>query len=71
MVVGLTSNSNNIHGFVDDNINPYKSMMVVAITINHNYSDKGSRNIFLSKKIKLDYISSEVGYDSIIEWLKV
>ena len=34
MMIGSTSSSSNLHGVVDDNINPYRSMIMDAIEMN-------------------------------------
>ena len=33
-MVGLTSSSSNVHGVVDDNSNPYKSMVMDVMRMN-------------------------------------
>ena len=48
-MVGSISSSTNIHGFADDNSNPYRSMVIDAMRINHSYSGEGSCNIPLYK----------------------
>jgi len=53
-MVDSTSSSTNIHGFADDNINPYRSMVVEAMRINHSYSDEGSCNISLYEEPNVD-----------------
>ena len=69
-MVGSTSNSTNIHGFADDNSNPYRSMVVDAMRINHSYSGEGS--CVDEKKIQIQlffYIykkSNETLYDECI-----
>ena len=49
-MVGSISSSTNIHGFADDNSNPYRSMVIDAMRINHSYSGEGSCNIPLYKE---------------------
>ena len=49
-MVDLTSSSSNIHEFVDDNNNPYRSMVTNAMRMNQNYSSKCSYNIPLDEE---------------------
>jgi hypothetical protein len=44
-MVDLTPSSTSIHGFTDNNNNPYRSMVVDVMRINHSYSGEGSCNI--------------------------
>jgi hypothetical protein len=37
-MVGSTCNSNNMHGAVDDNSNPYKNMVMDAMRMNQGYA---------------------------------
>jgi len=53
-MVGSISSSTNIHGFADDNSNPYRSMVIDAMRINHSYSGEGSCNIPLYKEPNVD-----------------
>jgi hypothetical protein len=48
-MIDLTSSSRNIHGFVDNNINTYRSMMMNEIRMNHDYSGEVSCNILLDE----------------------
>lgn len=54
-MVGSTSYSSNIHGFADDNNNPYKSMVIDTIRMNHGYSSEESCNILFILKTKSRY----------------
>jgi len=47
-MVGLTFNSSNIHGLMDDNITPYKSMIIDSMRMNQDYLSEGSCNIPLN-----------------------
>ena len=38
MMVGSTSSSSNMHEVVDDNINPYRNMVMDAMRINQGYA---------------------------------
>ena len=49
-MVDLTSSSSNIHEFVDDNNNPYRSMVTNAMRMNQNYSSECSYNIPLDEE---------------------
>ena len=49
IIICLTSSSSNIHGFMDDNSNPYKIIMINIIGMNQGYLGKGSCNIPLDK----------------------
>jgi hypothetical protein len=49
MIVGLISSSSNIHGFMDDNSNPHKIIMINITGMNQGYLGKGSCNILLNK----------------------
>jgi len=39
-MVVLTSSFSNVHGFVDDNGNPYKNMIIDAMRMNQGYADE-------------------------------
>jgi hypothetical protein len=41
-MIGLTSNSRNVHRVVDDNNNRYRSMLINAMRMNHGYVSKCS-----------------------------
>jgi hypothetical protein len=49
MIIGLISSSSNIHGFMDDNSNPYKIIMINITGMNRGYLGEGSCNILLDK----------------------
>jgi hypothetical protein len=49
MIVGLISSSSNIYGFMDDNSNPYKIIMINITGKNQGYLGEGSCNILLDK----------------------
>jgi len=77
MIVSSTSSSSNIHEIVDDNSNYYRSMVMDAMRMNHDYLCEGSRvdeelNIDIARvfTIKSDYRLSRADYDNIIEWAK-
>jgi hypothetical protein len=42
MIVSSTSASNNMHGFVRENPNPCRSMVIDAMRMNQDYSSEGS-----------------------------
>jgi hypothetical protein len=41
-IVGLTCNSSNIHEVIYDNYNHYRSIVMDAIRMNHDYLNEGS-----------------------------
>jgi hypothetical protein len=41
-MVGSTFNANNVHGVVNDNINPYRTMVIDAMTMNQGYASQCS-----------------------------
>jgi hypothetical protein len=49
MIIGLISSSSNIHGFMDDNSNPYKIIMINITGMTRGYLGEGSCNILLDK----------------------
>ena len=49
-MIDLTYSSRNIHGFMDDNSNPNKSMVIDVMRMNHDCSSKNSHNIHLDEK---------------------
>jgi hypothetical protein len=49
-MIDLTYSSRNIHGFMDDNSNPNKSMVIDAMRMNHDCSSKNSHKIHLDEK---------------------
>jgi hypothetical protein len=53
MMVNSNSSSSNIHEFVDDNSNPYRSVVMDAMRMNKDYSGEGSLNILLYKEPNL------------------
>ena len=53
-MVGLTSNYSNIHGFMNDNINSYTSIVMDAMKMNQDYSTKGSCNTPLKEESIID-----------------
>jgi len=53
-MVCSTFSSNNIHEFVNDNSNPYRSMVMNTMRMNQGYSGEGLFNIFLDEKSNID-----------------
>jgi len=53
MMVNSNSSSSNIYEFVDDNSNPYRSVVMDAMRMNKNYSGESSLNILLYKEPNL------------------
>jgi hypothetical protein len=53
-IIYSTFSSSNIHEFVDDYSNPYRSIVMDAIKIKHGYSSKNSRNIPLNEEPNVD-----------------
>jgi hypothetical protein len=49
-----TFSSNNIHEFVNDNSNLYRSMVMNTMRMNQGYSGEGLFNIFLDEKSNID-----------------
>lgn len=49
-MVDLTFSFSNIHGFTNDNNNPYKSIVTNAMRMDQNYSSKCSHNISLEEE---------------------
>jgi hypothetical protein len=49
-MVGSTSSSRNIYGFVNDNNNSYRSMVMDAMRMNRDYPGEGSCNIPLDEE---------------------
>jgi hypothetical protein len=74
-MVCSTSSSNNIHEFVNDNSNPYRSMMMDTMRMNQGYSGEGSFNIFLDEKSNIDatkFFELLKDYDeSLWDWCKI
>jgi hypothetical protein len=54
MMVNSNSSSSKIHEFVDDNNNPYRSVMMDAMRMNQDYSGEDSFNILLYKEPNVD-----------------
>jgi hypothetical protein len=48
-IIYSTFSSSNIHEFVDDYSNPYRTIVMDVIKIKHGYSSKNSRNILLDE----------------------
>jgi hypothetical protein len=42
MMIGSTFSSSNVHGVVDDNNNPYRSMVIDAMRMNEGYANECS-----------------------------
>jgi len=53
-MVGSTYSSSNIYKFVDNNNNPYRSMMMDVMWMNHDYSSEGSYNILLDEESNIN-----------------
>jgi len=54
MMVNSNSSSRNIHEFVNDNSNPYRSIVMDAMKMNQDYSGEDSFNILLYKEPNVD-----------------
>jgi hypothetical protein len=54
MMVNSNSSSSKIHEFVDDNNNPYRSVVIDAMRMNQDYSGEDSFNILLYKEPNVD-----------------
>ena len=39
-MIGSTSNSSNVYGFIDDNNNPYMNIVMDAMKINQGHADQ-------------------------------
>lgn len=50
MMVNSNSSSSNIHKFVDNNSNPYRSMVMDVMRMNQDYLGEGSLNNLLYKE---------------------
>jgi hypothetical protein len=56
MMVNSNSSFSKIHEFVDENNNPYRSVIMNAMRMNYDYSGEGSLDILLYKEPNLDTI---------------
>jgi hypothetical protein len=54
LMVGSTSSSINIHGFTENNSNPYRSMIMATMRMKYDYSGEDSRNILLNEEQNVD-----------------
>lgn len=54
MMINSNSSFSNIHEFVDNNNNPYRSVVMNAMRMNYDYSGDGSLDILLYKEPNLD-----------------
>jgi len=48
-MVGSNSNSSNMYGFMDANINSYRSIVIDEMRMNQDYLDESSRSILYIK----------------------